>query len=160
MQGGEGDPRRSDAISLDYEADLDTAIQRHHGTIAKHAGDGALATFPSGSEAIAEAVELRQTTRDPGLDGTPAFMSARSNNVTTTLVASPSTSPHVSWAKHHLATSSSPRPSTKRHWAPATSAETSAPPDNGRNPAPSPPEIRRLPSAADLRSARDFSHGR
>lgn len=40
-----------------------------HGTVVKRTGDGALATFPSGSEAIAAAVELRSMTRDLGLEG-------------------------------------------------------------------------------------------
>lgn len=52
-----------------YEANLHTTIQRHHGILVKHTGDGALATFPSGSEAIAAAIELRNTTRDLGLEG-------------------------------------------------------------------------------------------
>lgn len=52
-----------------YEATLHTTISRHHGTVVKHTGDGALATFPSGSEAIAAAVALRNTTRDLGLEG-------------------------------------------------------------------------------------------
>ena len=52
-----------------YEATLQRTIQRHHGTVVKHTGDGALATFPSGSEAITAAIELRNTTRDLGLEG-------------------------------------------------------------------------------------------
>jgi len=52
-----------------YEAELQRTIQRHHGTVVKHTGDGALATFPSGSEALTAAVELRNTTRDLGLEG-------------------------------------------------------------------------------------------
>lgn len=52
-----------------YEATVHRTIRRHHGTVVKHTGDGALATFPSGSEAIDAAVELRNTTRDLGLDG-------------------------------------------------------------------------------------------
>ncbi len=44
-------------------------VQRHHGTVVKHTGDGALATFASGSEAIAAAIDLRSTTRDLGLAG-------------------------------------------------------------------------------------------
>jgi len=51
-----------------YEASLHRTIQRHHGLVIKHTGDGALATFPSGSEAIAAAVELRSTTRDLGME--------------------------------------------------------------------------------------------
>ena len=39
------------------------------GRWTKHTGDGALATFPSGSEAIAAAVELRNVTKDLGLEG-------------------------------------------------------------------------------------------
>lgn len=52
-----------------YEASLHRTIQRHHGVVVKHTGDGALATFPSGSEAIAAAVELRSATRDHGMEG-------------------------------------------------------------------------------------------
>ena len=51
-----------------YEASVHATVQRHHGTVVKRTGDGALATFPSGSEAIAAAVELRSTTRDLGLE--------------------------------------------------------------------------------------------
>jgi class 3 adenylate cyclase len=64
---------RGDAVwrsQLDrYEASLHRTIQRHHGVVIKHTGDGALATFPSGSEAIAAAVELRSATRDLGMEG-------------------------------------------------------------------------------------------
>ena len=52
-----------------YEAALQRTIHRHHGTVVKHTGDGALATFQSGSKAIAAAVELRGATRDLGLEG-------------------------------------------------------------------------------------------
>jgi class 3 adenylate cyclase len=52
-----------------YEAALQRTIQRHHGTVVKHTGDGALATFPSGTEAGAAGVEVRNTTRDLGLEG-------------------------------------------------------------------------------------------
>lgn len=52
-----------------YEASMHSTVQRHHGTVVKRTGDGALATFPSASEAIAAAVELRSTTRDLGLEG-------------------------------------------------------------------------------------------
>jgi class 3 adenylate cyclase len=52
-----------------YEASVHATVQRHHGTVVKRTGDGALVTFPSGSEAIAAAVELRSTTRDLGLEG-------------------------------------------------------------------------------------------
>ena len=52
-----------------YEAAVQRTVQRHHGTVVKHTGDGALATFPSGSEALAAAVELRNLTRDLGLEG-------------------------------------------------------------------------------------------
>lgn len=64
---------RGDAIwrsTLDrYEASLRRTIERHHGTVVKHTGDGALATFPSGSDAVAAAVELRNATGDLGLEG-------------------------------------------------------------------------------------------
>ena len=52
-----------------YEAAVSRTVERHHGTVVKHTGDGALATFPSGSEAIAAAVELRNVTKDLGLEG-------------------------------------------------------------------------------------------
>jgi class 3 adenylate cyclase len=52
-----------------YEAAVVRTVERHHGTVVKHTGDGALATFPSGSEAIAAAVELRNVTKDLGLEG-------------------------------------------------------------------------------------------
>ncbi len=52
-----------------YEANIHATVQRHHGTVVKRTGDGALATFSSGSEAIAAAIELRNTTRDLGLEG-------------------------------------------------------------------------------------------
>ena len=51
-----------------YEASLERTIGLHHGTVIKHTGDGALATFPSGSDAVAAAVELRGAARDLGLE--------------------------------------------------------------------------------------------
>ena len=38
-------------------------------TLAKHTGDGAVATFPSGSQAIDAAIELGRATNDLGLEG-------------------------------------------------------------------------------------------
>jgi class 3 adenylate cyclase len=52
-----------------YEANLQRTIQRHHGKVIKHTGDGALATFPSGTEAVAAAIDLHRSTRDIGLEG-------------------------------------------------------------------------------------------
>lgn len=52
-----------------YESAVARTVERHHGTMVKHTGDGALATFPSGSEAVAAAVELRNVTKDLGLEG-------------------------------------------------------------------------------------------
>lgn len=52
-----------------YEASLQHTIQRHHGTLVKHTGDGALATFSSGSEAVAAAISLANSTPDLGLEG-------------------------------------------------------------------------------------------
>lgn len=52
-----------------YEANLQRMIQRHHGTVVKHTGDGALATLASGSEAVAAAIDLHNSTRDLGLEG-------------------------------------------------------------------------------------------
>ncbi len=52
-----------------YEANLQRTIQRHHGTVIKHTGDGALATFRSGTEAVAAAIDLHNSTRDIGLEG-------------------------------------------------------------------------------------------
>ena len=52
-----------------YERLLARAIERHHGTLVKHTGDGALATFPSATSALRAAVELRHETADLGLTG-------------------------------------------------------------------------------------------
>jgi class 3 adenylate cyclase len=52
-----------------YEASLRRSIERHHGIVIKTTGDGALATFPSGSEAVAAAVAVRNATNDLGLMG-------------------------------------------------------------------------------------------
>ncbi len=52
-----------------YEATLQRTIQRHHGTVVKHTGDGALATFPSPSEAVDAAIDLHNSTRDLDLEG-------------------------------------------------------------------------------------------
>lgn len=52
-----------------YEATLRRTIQRYHGTVVKHTGDGALATFPSPSEAIDAAIDLHNSTRDLKLEG-------------------------------------------------------------------------------------------
>lgn len=52
-----------------YEANLQRTTQRHHGTVVKHTGDGALATFRSGTEAVAAAIDLHNSTRDLGLEG-------------------------------------------------------------------------------------------
>lgn len=52
-----------------YESLAASAIERHHGGLVKHTGDGVVATFPSGSQALAAAVELRGTTDDLGLRG-------------------------------------------------------------------------------------------
>ena len=51
-----------------YDATLLRTIQRHHGTVVKHTGDGALATLASGSDAVAAAIDLHNSTRDLGLD--------------------------------------------------------------------------------------------
>ena len=52
-----------------YEESLRRTIERHHGTVIKTTGDGALATFPSGSEAVAAATALRNAANDLGLEG-------------------------------------------------------------------------------------------
>jgi class 3 adenylate cyclase len=52
-----------------YESSLRRTIERHHGSIIKTTGDGALAMFPSGSEAVAAAVAVRNATNDLGLMG-------------------------------------------------------------------------------------------
>ena len=52
-----------------YEESLRRTIERHHGTVIKTTGDGALATFPSGSEAVAAAAALRNAANDLGLEG-------------------------------------------------------------------------------------------
>lgn len=51
-----------------YETGVNRTIELRHGSVVKHTGDGALTTFASGSEAIAAAVELRDMTRELGLD--------------------------------------------------------------------------------------------
>jgi class 3 adenylate cyclase len=51
-----------------YEANLQRTIQRHHGTVVKHTGDGALATLASGSDAVAASIDLHHSTQDLGLD--------------------------------------------------------------------------------------------
>ena len=50
-----------------YEANLQRVVQRHHGTVVKHTGDGALAILASGTEAVAAAIDLHSCTRDLGL---------------------------------------------------------------------------------------------
>lgn len=52
-----------------YETNLQRTIRRHHGTVVKHTGDGALATLASGSDAVAAAIDLHNSTRDLGLEG-------------------------------------------------------------------------------------------
>ena len=52
-----------------YEANLQRTIQRHHGRVVKHTGDGALATLASGSEAVAAAIDLHNSTHEQGLVG-------------------------------------------------------------------------------------------
>ena len=52
-----------------YETMVARTVDRHHGTLVKRTGDGALATFPSGSQAIDAAIELGRATQDLGLDG-------------------------------------------------------------------------------------------
>lgn len=71
----ESTPRASasgDAVwrsTLDrYEAELQRAVQFHNGSLVKYTGDGALATFPSGSEAVAAGLALRNSTRDLGME--------------------------------------------------------------------------------------------
>jgi hypothetical protein len=93
-----------------YEAAMHATVQRHHGTVVKRTGDGALATFPSGSEAIAAAVELRSTTRDLGLEGRTGIHVGRSNSATTTSAASPFTLQPASWVWLDPVRSSSPLP--------------------------------------------------
>jgi class 3 adenylate cyclase len=45
-----------------YEQLVESTVERHGGTIVKHTGDGALATFATGSRAVAAAVALRAGT--------------------------------------------------------------------------------------------------
>jgi class 3 adenylate cyclase len=52
-----------------YETLVARTIERHHGTLVKPTGDGVLATFPSGSQALRAATELRSTTDELGLNG-------------------------------------------------------------------------------------------
>ena len=51
-----------------YESNLQRVVQRHHGTVVKHTGDGALAILASGTEAVAAAIDLHGGTRDLGLE--------------------------------------------------------------------------------------------
>ena len=50
-----------------YERALAGLVARHRGTLVKQTGDGALATFASGTRALHAAAELRSTTADLGL---------------------------------------------------------------------------------------------
>ncbi len=52
-----------------YERTLARTVERHHGTLVKHTGDGALATFPSATTALRAAVELRHETAGLGVAG-------------------------------------------------------------------------------------------
>ena len=52
-----------------YERSLARTVERHHGTLIKHTGDGALATFPSATTALRAAVELRHETAGLGVTG-------------------------------------------------------------------------------------------
>jgi class 3 adenylate cyclase len=52
-----------------YETLVARTIERHHGTLVRSIGDGVLATFPSGSQALRAATELRSTTDELGLKG-------------------------------------------------------------------------------------------
>lgn len=51
-----------------YERALGAVVGRHRGTLVKHTGDGALATFDSGTRALHAAAELRSATADLGLE--------------------------------------------------------------------------------------------
>jgi class 3 adenylate cyclase len=51
--------------SLDtFEHNVEKVVVRHGGSVVKHVGDGTLATFPTGSRAIAAAVSIRETIAD------------------------------------------------------------------------------------------------
>ena len=51
-----------------FEARVSATVERHGGTVVKHTGDGALATFATGSSAVRAARELRSGARDLDLD--------------------------------------------------------------------------------------------
>ena len=82
---------RGDAVwrsTLDsYEASLRRTIERHHGTVVKHTGDGALATFPSGSEFIAVAVDFAPHLVTLGLERRPGVHVGEVEQPTTTSAA-------------------------------------------------------------------------
>ena len=52
-----------------YDEAVRGVVGRHHGTVVKHTGDGVLATFASGTEAVEAAISIRSATADLGLEG-------------------------------------------------------------------------------------------
>lgn len=62
-----GDTTWKSTLDL-YERHVASVVDRHHGTLVKFTGDGALATFRSGSRAMSAANDLRAGTRELGLE--------------------------------------------------------------------------------------------
>lgn len=56
------------AVLDSYERAVDGIVGRHGGSVIKHLGDGTLATFASGSRAVAAAASIRLALVDLGLD--------------------------------------------------------------------------------------------
>ena len=50
-----------------YESRIRRSVEQHHGTVIKHLGDGTLATFPSGSQALSAAVAAHAAIHELGL---------------------------------------------------------------------------------------------
>src|SRR5262245_33678811 len=51
---------RAETLRATHDRLLTSAVTAHHGTIAKHVGDGGMATFPGAADAVAAAVAIQQ----------------------------------------------------------------------------------------------------
>jgi class 3 adenylate cyclase len=51
-----------------FEVLLESIVRRHGGALVKHIGDGSLATFPSGTQALEAAADLQSATHELGLE--------------------------------------------------------------------------------------------